>query len=116
LEIKKAKRKDLYKILAVDKTADERTIKKAYKRAAVMWHPDKHSASSEEDRLAAEAKFKEIGEAFSILSDAKKKQMFDEGYDLEEINQGCAGHGGGVDPNDMFRSFFGGRGGGGGGQ
>lgn len=73
MEIKKAKRKDLYKILDVDKKADETTIKKAYKRAAVKWHPDKHSNKTEEERLAAENKFKEIGEAFSILSVPKKK-------------------------------------------
>lgn len=79
----------------MDKKADENTIKKAYKRAAVKWHPDKHSNKTEEERLTAENKFKEIGEAFSILSVPKKKEMFDAGYDLEEINQGGASGGGG---------------------
>ena len=52
----------------------------------MKWHPDKHSSATEEERLEAEKKFKEIGEAFGILSDPKKKEMFDNGYDLEEIN------------------------------
>jgi DnaJ family protein C protein 7 len=55
---------------------------------AIKWHPDKHSTGTEEDRLQAEKMFKEVGEAYSILSDPKKKEMFDNGYDLEEINQG----------------------------
>lgn len=66
----------------------------------------------------AEVKFKEIGEGYGILSDPQKKQMYDEGMDLEEINQGGRGGGGGMDPNDIFQMFFqgGGRGGGMGGH
>jgi len=63
----------------------------------------------------AEIMFKEIGEGYAILSDQKKKAMYDEGMDLEEINQGGRGGGpGGMDPNDIFQMFFqgGGRGGG----
>ena len=53
---------------------------------------------------AAETKFKEIGEAYAILSDAKKRQMYDEGADIEEIEQGggMGGGMGGMDPNDIF--------------
>ena len=70
LEIKKAKRKDYYKILGVDKGDGESIIKKAYKKAAIKWHPDKHSAASEEEQKEAEAMFKDIGEAYAVLSDA----------------------------------------------
>lgn len=69
IEIKKAKRKNYYTILGVDKNAGEADIKKAYKKAAIKWHPDKHANASEEERAEAEAQFKEIGEAFAVLSD-----------------------------------------------
>ena len=69
LEVKKSKRKDYYKILNVDKGAGESQIKKAYRKAAVLWHPDKHSNGTEEEQKEAEARFKDIGEAYSVLSD-----------------------------------------------
>jgi len=51
--------------------------------------------------------FKDIGEGYAVLSDEKKRQMYDEGMDLEEINQGGrGGMGGGMDPNDIFQMFF----------
>ena len=49
IEVKKSKRKDLYKILGVDKGAGESQIKKAYRLAAIKWHPDKHANKSEEE-------------------------------------------------------------------
>jgi len=107
LEAKKAARKDYYKILGVEKTATEDEIKKSYKKLALKWHPDKNSAS-EEQRVEAESKFKDISEAYSVLSDAQKRQRYDSGADLD----GGFGGGGGfdVDPNIIFRSFFGGGG------
>ena len=54
--------------------------------------------------------FKEVGEAYSILSDPKKKQMYDDGHDIEEIEQGGGGFGG-MNPNDIFQMFFSGGGG-----
>ena len=86
LELKKSKRKDLYKILDVDPGAGETMIKKAYRKAAIIWHPDKHANKSEEEIADAEGKFKEIGEAYAILSDPQKRQRFDAGEDVEEIN------------------------------
>lgn len=64
LELKKSQRKDYYKILEVSKDADEATIKKAYRKLAIRYHPDKNPGNAE-----AEAKFKDISEAYETLSD-----------------------------------------------
>ena len=114
LELKKSKRKDLYGLLGVDSGAGESMIKKAYRKMAIQWHPDKHANGTEEEKAEAEKKFKEIGEAYAILSDSQKRQRYDAGEDVEEIEQGKGGMGG-MDPNDIFRMFMGGGGGGGGG-
>ena len=117
IELKKSKRKDLYKVLGVTKHATDHEIKKGYKKSAMQWHPDRHSSGTEEEKAAAELKFKEIGEAFEVLSDPQKKAQFDQGMDLEEINGGGGGGGGGghhgIDPDELFRMFNGGMGGGG---
>jgi len=73
VELKKSKRKDYYKILEVAKDAGEAEIKKAYRVMAVKWHPDKHQQAGEEAMQEAEKKFKDIGEAYSVLSDPQKK-------------------------------------------
>jgi DnaJ family protein C protein 7 len=106
-QAKKASKKDYYKILEVDKKATDDEIKKAYRKLALKWHPDKNSAT-EEQRLAAEAKFKDINEAYSILSDADKRKKFDLGGDeaAYEFDQGFEQ--GGFDPNIIFQTFFGG--------
>ena len=66
LELKKSKRKDYYKILGVEKDATDNDIKKAYRKLAIIHHPDKNP----DDEAAAE-KFKEIGEAYETLSDSQ---------------------------------------------
>jgi DnaJ family protein C protein 7 len=109
-EHKKSLRKDYYKILEVEKTADDNEIKKAYKKLALKWHPDKNG-QTEESRIAAESKFKDINEAYSVLSDPQKKKRFDMGADLDDDFGGGGFGGGGVDPNVIFRTFFGGGGG-----
>ena len=108
LEIKKAKRKNYYEILGVDKGAGESEVKKAYRKKAIQWHPDKHANSTPEEQKQAEATFKDIGEAYGVLSDQQKRKMYEDGADIEEINQGGGhgGHGGGMDPNDIFQMFF----------
>jgi DnaJ family protein C protein 7 len=68
LELKKSKRKDYYKIMEIGKSATEDEIKKAYKKMALRWHPDKNSAT-EEMKIEADRMFKDIGEAYSVLSD-----------------------------------------------
>ena len=94
LEVKKSKRKDYYALLGITKDNGSSEVKKAYRKMAVIWHPDKHSTGTEEEQKEAEAKFKDIGEAYAVLSDPSKRAMYDEGHDLEEINQGGGGGGG----------------------
>ena len=67
-------KKDYYGILGVDKNSDESTIKKAYYKLAQKWHPDKNR----DNVVESENKFKEISEAYSILSDPQKKQQYDQ--------------------------------------
>ncbi|XP_012938852.1 dnaJ homolog subfamily C member 7 [Aplysia californica] len=105
LELKKSKRKDYYKILGVHKTATEDEIKKAYKKRALIHHPDRHSHDTVDKQKEEEKKFKELGEAYSILSDAKKKARYDSGQDLDD--EGGFGYDS-VDPNQIFQAFFGG--------
>merc|ERR1712048_240192 len=105
LELKKSKRKDYYKILGVEKTANDDEIKKAYRKRAMVHHPDRHSSASDDEKKDHETKFKEVGEAYAILSDEKKRRMYDSGQDLED----GGGHGfHDVDPNSIFQAFFGG--------
>lgn len=107
LELKRSKRKDYYKILGVDKNASEDEIKKAYRKRALMHHPDRHSGASAEVQKEEEKKFKEVGEAFTILSDPKKKTRYDSGQDLDEEGMNMAD----FDANNIFKAFFGGPGG-----
>jgi DnaJ-class molecular chaperone len=66
--------KDYYKILGVAKNAKEDEIKKAYRKGALKWHPDRNPSNQEE----AQAKFQEIGEAFEVLSDEGKRRIYDQ--------------------------------------
>lgn len=111
---KEAKKKDYYKVLGLDKTADENAIRKAYKKLAIKWHPDKNNVS-EAQKEQSNKMFKEINEAYEVLSDPKKKQMFDNGIDPNDPESGGGFHSGGGNPQDIFNMFFGGGGGFGGG-
>jgi len=71
-EAKNAKKKDYYKILGIEKTASEIDIKKAYKKMALKWHPDKNT-ETEATKMQAEKKFKDIADAYAILSDTQKR-------------------------------------------
>ncbi|EKT3957610.1 molecular chaperone DnaJ [Flavobacterium psychrophilum] len=117
-------KKDFYEILGVTKSANEAEIKKAYRKKAIEFHPDKNPGDA-----AAEEKFKEAAEAYEVLSDAQKKAQYDRfGHQAFEGGNGGAGggfHGGGMNMDDIFSQFgdifgggggFGGFGGGGGGQ
>ncbi|EOO04138.1 putative small glutamine-rich tetratricopeptide repeat-containing protein a protein [Phaeoacremonium minimum UCRPA7] len=112
LELKKSQRKDYYKILAVAKDADDATIKKAYRKLAIVHHPDKNPGDEQ-----AEARFKDISEAYETLSDPQKRARYDSGDDLMDPSDmfgGGGGMAGGIDPEILF-SMMGGMGGGGGG-
>lgn len=67
--------KDYYKILGVSRDASQEDIKKAYRKLALKWHPDRCSADKKEE---AQKKFQEIGEAFEVLSDSEKKRIYDQ--------------------------------------
>ncbi|KAI8612005.1 DnaJ domain-containing protein, partial [Chytriomyces sp. MP71] len=115
---KMAKRKDYYKILGVEKGADDGAVKKAYRKMALQYHPDKQAALPEEERLECDTKFKEISEAYSVLSDPQKKEMFDSGMDVDGASASGGmggspfGGGGGADMEDILRMFMGAQGGG----
>ena len=90
--------KDYYEILGVSKEATPEEIRKAYKRLALKWHPDKHV----DDKKEAEEKFKEIAEAYSVLSDPDKKREYDTGgVDFDAFADFDN-----FDPFAMFDSFF----------
>ncbi|KAK9467936.1 hypothetical protein V1512DRAFT_205238 [Lipomyces arxii] len=110
LELKKSKRKDYYKILGISKSADDAEIKKAYRKMALMYHPDKNP-----DNPTAHDKFKDVGEAYEVLSDSQKRARYDSGVDLQDPSDGFGGGGMGaeIDPSVLFQMFGGGGGAGG---
>lgn len=79
---------------------------------------DRHAGATDEEKLEHERKFKEVGEAYGVLSDAKKRARYDNGHDIDDLEGHGHGHGygGEIDPNQIFQAFFGGGGGGGGGM
>ena len=106
LEAKKANKKDYYEILGVSKDATETDIKKAYRKLAIKWHPD--HAHTPEAKEKAESMFKNIAEAYSVLSDKKKRQQYDLGGSMDgDINMDGTGFPEGFNPFDIFKSFFG---------
>ena len=101
--------KDFYKVLGVSKDADEATIKKAYRKLARTWHPDQNKGNPE-----AEERFKEIGEAYTVLSNPEQRQQYDAIRAMGAGGfRGGAGGGGasGVNFEDIFGAFGGGNGG-----
>ncbi len=101
--------KDFYKVLGVSKDADEAKIKKAYRKLARTWHPDQNKGNPE-----AEERFKEIGEAYTVLSNPEQRQQYDAIRSMGAGGfRGGAGGGGasGVNFEDLFGAFGGGNGG-----
>lgn len=106
-----SEKRDFYEVLGVERDASEDDIRRAYRKLALKYHPDRNQNDPE-----AEAKFKEATEAFSVLSDEQKRQQYDQfghasgGFDFQNAGMGdIFSH-----FQDMFSDFFGGFGGGGG--
>ena len=109
--LKQSKTKNYYKILGVPRNAEKRAIKKAYRKLALKWHPDKQK--TEEEKKAAEEKFQDVAEAYEVLNDEEKRGKYDRGEDVFP-NQGGGGGGGGHRfhfPHAMFQNMGGGGGG-----
>ena len=87
-QLKLSKRKDYYKILGLTKSATDHEIKKGYKKSAMLHHPDRHAGADDALREEEERIFKEVSEAYSVLSDPKKKSRYDNGQDIEEMGMG----------------------------
>ena len=107
-----AQKRDYYEVLGVEKTASEEEIKKAYRKIAIKYHPDRNPGDKQ-----AEEKFKEAAEAYNILHDPQKRQQYDQfGFD-GPMGGGAGGFGGfgGASMNmddifSMFGDIFGGHG------
>jgi molecular chaperone DnaJ len=116
-----ADKRDYYEILGISKSASQEEIKKAYRKVAMQFHPDRNPGDK-----AAEDKFKEAAEAYEVLNDSDKKAQYDRfGHNAFNQGRGGGGFGGGMNMDDIFSqfgdifgdegfgSFFGNRGGGG---
>jgi len=94
-------KKDYYETLNLSKSASESEIKKAYRKLAIKYHPDKNPGNKE-----AEQSFKEAAEAYEILSNSQKKQQYDQfGHAAFSVGQGFGGGGGGMSMDDIFDHF-----------
>ena len=116
--------KDFYDILGLPREAAEDEIRRAYKRLALKYHPDKQGQKNEEEKKDSENKFKMVAEAYEVLSDKKKRELYDQ-YGRDGIGMGTSGastggsyfRGAGFGHSnfdmhhaeDIFRNFFGGR-------
>lgn len=112
----KGSKRSYYDVLGIEPNATEKDVKKAYRKLALKWHPDKNPDQKEE----AEKKFKEISEAYEVLSDKKKREVYDRygksglDRDFGFSDDDGAGHMGGAgfhfhfrSPEEIFREFFG---------
>ncbi|HMG14355.1 MAG TPA: DnaJ domain-containing protein, partial [Saprospiraceae bacterium] len=94
-------KRDYYEILSVPKTADVATIKKAYRKVAMQFHPDRNPGDK-----AAEEKFKEAAEAYDVLNDPDKKARYDRyGHAGVDPNMGGGGFRDGMSMEDIFSNF-----------
>src|SRR5882757_1569968 len=95
-------KRDFYEILEINKSAGADEIKKAYRKLAIKYHPDKNP-----DDKAAEEKFKEAAEAYEVLSNPEKKQRYDQfGHaGMSGASGNGGGYGGGMNMDDIFSQF-----------
>src|SRR5215207_430675 len=92
-----SEKRDYYAVLGVERNVDTAELKRAYRKLAVQYHPDRNPGDHE-----AEARFKEAAEAYEVLSDAEKRALYDR-YGHEGLQRG--GFGGFRDVNDVFSAF-----------
>ena len=96
-------KRDYYEVLGVTREAADEEIKKAYRKLAVKYHPDKNPGQKE-----AEEQFKELGEAYEVLCDPQKRALYDQyGHAAFDRRSGGFGRGGFHDPFEVFREVFG---------
>jgi molecular chaperone DnaJ len=101
-------KRDYYEVLGLERSATADDVKKSYRKLAVKFHPDKNPGDK-----TAEEKFKEIGEAYDVLSDPQKRPAYDQyGHSAFDPRMRGGGRGGFHDPFDLFREVFGNSGGG----
>lgn len=104
---------DFYDILGVDRNASEKEIKKAYRKSAIKWHPDRWADKSPDEQKHAEEMFKKVSEANEVLSNPEKREKYDKyGDNWDKINESGFDGWGAFDMNDLFRHMHGGFGGG----
>jgi len=94
---------DLYKVLGLNRDASQAEIKSAYRKLAKKYHPDMNTNKTEKERKEMEDKFKEIGAAYEVLSDEKKKEFYDS---TGGISPEGFGESSGIDLNDIFGGVF----------
>jgi molecular chaperone DnaJ len=99
-------KRDYYEVLGVDKKASAADIKKAYRKIAIKYHPDRQGDKSDAEKKEAEEKFKEAAEAYAVLSDEQKRQQYDQ-FGFDGPNMGGGFGGAGFDINDILNSVFG---------
>ena len=108
-------KRDFYEVLGVDRNADADALKKAYRKLAIKYHPDRQQDKSDAEKKEAEEKFKEAAEAYDVLSNPDKRARYDQlGPDGYDQMGGGGFSGGGMSMEDIFRQFgdlFGGFGG-----
>ncbi len=110
-------KRDYYEVLGVNKNASDDELKKAYRKMAIKYHPDRQQGKSDAEKKEAEEKFKEAAEAYDVLSDPNKRARYDQfGFAGDQMG---GGFGGGMSMDDIFShfgdifgDFFGGGGGG----
>lgn len=100
------KETELYELIGCAPDADDDALKRAFRKSALKWHPDRYSGASESEREAAEKKFAEINNAYDILKDPETRERYDRGG-LKAVQEG---EGGGGDGADLFSAMFGGGG------
>ena len=111
IQMKQLKQKDFYKILNVSRNATQNEIKKSYRKMALKFHPDRQNNKSDEEKEKAETLFKDVNLAYEVLSDETKKRKYDNGVDIEDLDNPHAGQGhgggfGGMSQSDLFNMFM----------